>query len=114
RAGRAEGRQGSRRVGIGSAVRMAALLAACLAVFASMAGCKKEELQKSSQTVAARSVVVVNVAAAGIMVKTQTAEFRIAPTGALSASLLGSVGTSTLDETAPDLSPVISISKKLH
>src|SRR5258708_14754263 len=114
RAGRAERRQGSRRVGIGSAVRMAALLAVCLVVSASIAGCKGKETQKSSQTVAARSVVVVNVTAAEIAVKPQTAEFRIAPTGALTASLLGSVGTSSLDGTAPELSPVISISKKLH
>src|SRR5882762_6154082 len=114
RAGRAERRRGSRRVGIGSAVRMAALLAVCLVVCASMAGCKGEETQKSSQTVAAKSVLVVKVTVTGIVVKTQTAEFRIAPTGALTASLLGSVGTSTLDGTAPDLSPVVSISKKLH
>src|SRR5260221_11787018 len=100
RTGRGEESQRSRRAGIVSALRMDALLAVCLVVSASMAGCKKEELQKPSQTVAARSVVVVNVAAAGIMVKTQTAEFRIAPTGALTASLLGSVGTSTLDGTA--------------
>src|SRR5882762_3202330 len=114
RTGRAEESQRSRRAGIGSAVRMADFFGLCLVLCASMAGCQKVENQKSASAVAARSVVVVNVAAAGIMVKTQTAEFRIAPTGALTASLLGSVGTSTLDGTAPDLSPVVSISKKLH
>jgi alpha-galactosidase len=92
----------------------AALAAIGLLVSVSVAGCQKKEAGMPAQRAAVKSTVVVKVSSAGITASTPAAEFRLAPSGALTASLLGSSGETSLDGKPLDISQVISISKKEH
>jgi len=108
----AEGSEKDSRRGPCSQPLRAVLLAMGLLVSVSLAGCQKKETGAPAQRAAAKSAVVVNVSSAGITASTPTAEFRLAPSGALTASLLGS--GESLDGKPLDISQVISISKKEH
>src|ERR1700682_6295156 len=82
--------------------------------FLSLAGCQKKDEGKTVQPVPTQSVVAVKTSSAVITATTPTAEFRFAPSGVLTGSLLGSGANTSLDAQPPESSQVISISKKEH
>jgi len=76
------------------------------------AGCQKKEETKAVSPASAKSAVVVNVSSESIIASTPSAEFRLAPSGALSATLVGASGRSSLEDKTLDVPQIISISKK--
>jgi len=83
--------------------------------FLSPSGCqKKEESQSVQQPAPAKSVVAVKTSGAGITATTPAAEFRFAPSGVLTGSLLGNGANTSLDVQPPESSQIVSESKKEH
>ena len=78
------------------------------------AGCQKKEETKAVSSATAKSVVVVNISGESIIANTPSAEFRLGPSGALTATLVGASGRSSLEDKALDVSQIISLSKKEH
>src|SRR5579863_168833 len=76
--------------------------------------CQKKEEPKPVATAAAKSAVVVNISGESIIASTPSAEFRLTPSGALTATLVGASWRSSLEDKALDVSQVISVSKKKH
>jgi alpha-galactosidase len=77
-------------------------------------GCHKKEEPKAVSSAAAKSAVVVNISGESIIASTPSAEFRLGPSGALTATLVGASGRSSLEDKALDVSQIISLSKKEH
>jgi alpha-galactosidase len=84
-----------------------------LAVCLSAAGCRKQEETKPVSP-AAKSVVVVNVSSEFITAITPSAEFRLNPSGALTATLAGASGQTSLEDKPLDFSQIVSSSKREH
>ena len=83
--------------------------------FLSLSGCQKKEASQSVQQPApAKSVVAVKTSGAGITATTPAAEFRFAPSGVLTGSLLGNGANTSLDAQPPESSQIVSVSKKEH
>ncbi|HET6929476.1 MAG TPA: alpha-galactosidase [Candidatus Acidoferrum sp.] len=78
------------------------------------AGCQKKEETKTLSPAAAKSAVTVNVSSESITASTPSAEFRLTPSGALTATLVGASWRSSLEDKALDVSQIISVSKKEH
>jgi len=83
---------------------------ACL----SATGCRKKEETKTVSPAAAKSAVVVNVSSENITAITPSAEFRLTPSGALTASLVGASWQTSLEDQSLDFSQIVSSSKKEH
>lgn len=84
-------------------------LISCLSV----AGCQKKEGSKAALPVA-KSVVAVKVSSESITVSTASAEFRLSPSGALTAARVATEGTTSLESKSPDFSQVVSSARKEH
>jgi alpha-galactosidase len=80
----------------------------------SLAGCQKKEEPKPVSPAVAKSAVVVNVSNERITAITPSAEFRLTPSGALTATLVGARGQSSLEANPLDFSQIVSSSKKEH
>ncbi len=80
----------------------------------SAAGCQKQEEAKPVSPAAAKSAVVVNVSSQSITAITPSAEFRLTPSGALTAALVGVSGQMSLENQPLDFSQIVSSSKKEH
>jgi alpha-galactosidase len=93
---------------------MKELLLLGLTVSLLAAGCQKKEEPKAVSSAAAKSAVVVNISGESIIASTPSAEFRLGPSGALTATLVGGSGRSSLEDKTLDLSQIISLSKKEH
>ncbi|HXH68480.1 MAG TPA: glycoside hydrolase family 36 protein [Candidatus Limnocylindrales bacterium] len=86
-----------------------------MTVSISLGACqKKEETKPATAAAAAKSAVVVNVSNDGITAATPAAEFRLTPSGALTGSIVGARGQASLEDKLPDLSPIVSSSKREH
>ena len=90
------------------------LLLVGLTVCLTAAGCQKKEETKPVSPGAAKSTVVVNVSSEGITANTPSAEFRLTPSGALTATLVATSGQTSLEDKPPDFSQIVSSSKKEH
>jgi len=84
-----------------------------LIVGLSAAGCQRKEETKPVVP-AAKSAVVVKISKESITASTPSAEFRLTPSGALTATLVGANGRASLDEKSLDFSQIVSSSKKEH
>jgi alpha-galactosidase len=84
-------------------------LISCLSV----AGCQKKEESKAAPAVA-QSTVAVKVSSESITVSTASAEFRLSPSGALTAARVGTEGAISLESKSPDFSQIVSSAKKEH
>src|SRR5271168_5320910 len=84
-------------------------LISCLSV----AGCQKKEESRAAFPVA-KSTVAVKVSSESITVSTASAEFRLSPSGALTAARLGTEGATSLESKSPDFSQVVSSASKEH
>src|SRR5260221_1220009 len=93
---------------------MKKLLLLGLTVSLFTAGCQKKEEKKAVSIAPAKSAVVVNVSGESITASTSSAEFRLAPSGALTATLVAASGRASLEDKALDVSQIISLSKKEH
>ena len=91
----------------------AGLLSFGLIVCLNVAGCQKKEETKPV-TPAAKSAVAVRVSSESITASTPSAEFRLSPSGALTASLAGTNVANSLDEKSLDASQIVAISRKEH
>jgi alpha-galactosidase len=80
----------------------------------SATGCQKKEETKPVSPAAAKSAVVVKVSSESITAITPTAEFRLTPTGALTATLVAASGQSSLEDQPLDFSQIVSSAKKEH
>ena len=80
----------------------------------SAAGCQKKEEPKPVSPAVAKSTVVVNVSSERIIAITSCAEFRLTPSGALTATLVGARGQTSLEADPLDFSQIVSSSKKEH
>jgi hypothetical protein len=78
------------------------------------AGCQKKEETKVVSPSVATSAVAVKVSSESIIASTSSAEFRLAHSGALTATLVGASGRSSLEDKTLDVPQIISISKKEH
>lgn len=78
------------------------------------AGCQKKEETKAVSPAAAKSAVIVNVSSESITAITPSAEFRLTRSGALTATLVGANGQTSLEDQPLDFSQTISSSKKVH
>ncbi|HET7107442.1 MAG TPA: alpha-galactosidase [Candidatus Acidoferrum sp.] len=78
------------------------------------AGCQKKEETKAVSSAAAKSAVAVTISGDSIVASTPAAEFRLAPSGALTATLVGASWRSSLEDKALDVSQIISVSKNEH
>ena len=79
----------------------------------SVAGCQKKEESKAAPAVA-KSAVSVKVASESITVSTASAEFRLSPSGALTAARAGTEGATSLESKSPDFSQIVSSASKEH
>src|SRR5580692_10274962 len=84
-------------------------LISCLSV----AGCQKKGESKAAPAVA-KSTVAVKVSSESITVSTASAEFRLSPSGALTAARVATEGATSLESKSPDFSQVVSSAKKEH
>ena len=84
-------------------------LISCLSV----AGCRNKEETKAALP-AAKSVVTVKVSSESITVSTASAEFRLSPSGALTAARVATEGPTSLESKSPDFSQVVLSAKKEH
>lgn len=80
----------------------------------SVAGCQKKEEPKPVSPAVAKSTVVVSVSNERITAITPSAEFRLTPSGALTATLVGARGQTSLEANPLDFSQIVSSSKKEH
>src|SRR5271165_4326160 len=81
--------------GDGQCLRGAGLLLLGLISCLSVAGCQKKEQSKAAPAVA-KSTVAVKVSSESITVSTASAEFRLSPSGALTAARAGTEGATSL------------------
>src|SRR5712664_3109491 len=79
----------------------------------SAAGCQKKEETKPVSSAAAKSAVVVKISSESITAITPSAEFRLTPTGALTGTLVGVSGQTSLEDKPLDFSQIVSSSKKV-
>ena len=91
---------------------MKKLLLLGLAMSLLTAGCQKKEAPKAVPSAAAKSAVAIKVSGESITASTPAAEFQLAPSGALTATLVGASWRSSLEDKALDVSQIISVSKK--
>jgi alpha-galactosidase len=98
--------------GDGHSLLIPGLLLFGLITCLSLAGCQKEET-KSAPAVA-KSTVAVKVSSESITVSTASAEFRLSPSGALTAARAGTEGAISLESKSPDFSQVVSSASKEH
>jgi len=96
--------------------RRGVLSGACL-IFAALwlicaPGCRKNEDTPAVSVSAGKSAVEVTTSAKGISVRTPDAEFLLAPTGALTASLAKSGTPASLDAADLDSGQIVSVAKK--
>ena len=78
-----------------------------------LAACKKPEEAKPASP-AANSTVVVKVSNEAILASTRSAEFRLTPSGALTARLAGANGATSLEEEPLDFSQIVSSAGSKH
>ncbi len=90
------------------------LLFFALTVCLFSAGCQKSEEAKHVSPAAAKSVVVINVSSESITATTPTAEFRLTPSGVLTASFVSKSGQISLEGKPLDFSQIVSLSKVAH
>jgi len=84
-----------------------------LLVCLSVTGCQKKDETKALPP-AAKSAIVVKVSSESVTVSTPSAEFRLTPSGALTASLAGATGGTSLEDKSGDFSQVVSLARKEH
>jgi alpha-galactosidase len=105
----------SRNLKAGTEMRTLSLAGSSLAaviVCLSVIGCQKEKATTTDSPIAAKSAVVVKVSSESITVSTPSAEFRLAPSGALTAALVGTNGANSLEDKSLDFSQIVSSLKK--
>ena len=78
-----------------------------------LAACKKPEEARPASP-AANSIVVVKVSNEAILASTRSAEFRLTPSGALTARLAGANGATSLEEEPLDFSQIVSSAGSKH
>ena len=83
-------------------------------VLLSVSVCPQNEEAKQSSDSAQMSSVVVNVSKEGITARTPSAEFRLAPSGTLTAAVAGTTGEASLEDSAHKFSPIVTLAKKEH
>jgi alpha-galactosidase len=100
------------RPGDGHSLLRAALLLFGLITCLSFEGCQKEETKPAPAV--AKSAVVVKISKESITASTASAQFRLSPSGALTATRVGAEGATSLEGQSPDLPQVVSSGRKEH
>jgi alpha-galactosidase len=84
-----------------------------LVVCHSVTGCQKKEETKTVPP-AAKSAVVVKASSESIILSTPSSEFRMTPSGVLTATLVGASGATSLEDRSLEISQIVSLSRKEH